>query len=51
MINQRQFDFISHLDNAVNADVRSRVINEFNDEVLLYTSFDYFRFRNYLFPF
>ncbi|VUZ52954.1 unnamed protein product [Hymenolepis diminuta] len=33
MISQRQFDFISHLDNAANADVRSRVINEFNDEV------------------
>ncbi|VDO03011.1 unnamed protein product [Rodentolepis nana] len=33
MINQRQFDFISQLDNAVNSDGRSRVINEFNDEV------------------
>ncbi|KAM7534160.1 hypothetical protein Aperf_G00000106545 [Anoplocephala perfoliata] len=33
MINQRQFDFISHLDNAANSEARSRVINEFKEEV------------------
>ncbi|VDM18061.1 unnamed protein product [Hydatigera taeniaeformis] len=33
MINQKQFDFISHLDNATTTEARTRVVNEFKGEV------------------